>query len=144
MNSVTVDRYFPFPVAKVWQRYTDHEGWSDWAGLGRVRLLREGAPERNGVGAVRSFSSSPGLREEVVAFDAPRVMHYRVTAGPMPFDRHLGQVVFASEGDGTRLTWRVSFRCRVPGLGWVMERGLTLLFGRMLAALDGDLARRPS
>ncbi|MCC6644688.1 MAG: SRPBCC family protein [Polyangiaceae bacterium] len=142
MNEIVVSRDLSHDPARVWARYTDHEGWSSWAGLGRVRLVRRGAPERDGEGAVRAFSLSPGLREEVVTFERERLMQYRVTRGPLPIDRHLGEVLFEPRGGGVGITWRVSFRALAPGLGGVMERGLSALFARVLGALDRDLARR--
>jgi glutathione S-transferase len=142
MHTVEVSRLYSHPIERVFARYTDHEGWTQWARLGRVRLVREGSPDRNGVGAVRAFSSSPGLREEVVLFEPPRRMHYRVTQGPLPFDQHLGEVAFEPEGGGTRLTWRVTFRCRIPGLGRVLRRGLGALFRWMLGSLARDLDER--
>ncbi len=105
MRRVEVDRLFPHPTGRVFQRYTDHVGWSEWAGLGRVRLTREGAPDRNGVGAVRAFSVAPGLREEVTVFEPPAAgassparMEYRVTRGPVPMADHRGEVIFTPEG----------------------------------------------
>jgi len=109
---------------------------------------------------VRAFSAAPGLREEVVRFEPPSLMEYRVIQGPVPMDQHHGEVRFVPEesghdggdpllnapgpaGHGTRVTWRVSFRSRVPGLGWLLERGLTVMFGRMLGSLARDLDRRP-
>jgi hypothetical protein len=149
MNRVEVDRYFPHPVDRVFWRYTDHVGWSDWAGLGPVRVIREGSPDRNGVGSVRAFAVAPGLREEVVRFEPPGQggnrgarTDYRVLRGPIPLDDHLGEVIFTPEGSGTRVTWRVTFRSRIPGLGWPIEKGLGVLFPRMLAALGRDLDRR--
>jgi len=142
MRRIEVDRLFPHPVERVFRRYTDHAGWTDWAGLGRVYLTRDGSPDPNGVGAVRAFSSTPGLREEVVRFEPPSLMEYRVIQGPVPMRDHLGEVRFTPEGSGTRLTWRVSFRSGIPGLGWLLERGLTLLFRRMLASLARDLDAR--
>jgi uncharacterized protein YndB with AHSA1/START domain len=140
MRHVEVERIFPHPVERVFRRYTDHAGWTDWAGLGRVRLTREGSPDRNGVGAVRAFSASPGLREEITLFEPPSRMEYRVTRGA-PLADHHGEVLFAPEGFGTRLTWRASFRSTIPGLGWPMERLITILFRRMLASLARDLDR---
>jgi uncharacterized protein YndB with AHSA1/START domain len=142
MSRIEVDRLFPHRVERVFHRYTNHRGWTDWAGLGRVYLTREGSPEPNGVGAVRAFSSTPGLREEVTAFEPPSLMEYRVIQGPVPMRDHHGEVRFTPEGSGTRLTWRVTFLSTVPGLGWLLERGLTLLFRRMLASLARDLDRR--
>jgi hypothetical protein len=54
---------------------------------------------------------------------------------------HLGEVRFSPEGSGTRVTWRASFST-LPGLGWVMERGLGVVFRRMLDGLARDLDRR--
>jgi uncharacterized protein YndB with AHSA1/START domain len=146
MERIEVERIFPHPVERVFRRYTDHAGWTEWAGLGRVRLTREGFPDRNGVGSVRAFSSTPGLREEVVLFEppvegGPGRMDYRVVQGPVPLRDHHGEVHFEPEGSGTRVTWRVSFRSAIPGLGWILTRGLRVLFARMLASLGRDLDR---
>jgi uncharacterized protein YndB with AHSA1/START domain len=149
MRHVEVERLFHHPVDRVFRRYTDHVGWSDWAGLGRVRLTREGSPDRDGVGAVRAFSTAPTLREEVTVFEppvpgssAPARMEYRVLPGIVPMDDHHGEAIFTPEGSSTRLTWRVTFRPRIRGLGWIIERGLGLLFPRMLASLERDLDAR--
>ena len=150
MHRIEVERTFPHSVERVFRRYTDHVGWSDWAGLGKVRLVHGGSPDRNGVGAVRAFAVAPGLREEVVRFDPPADdrasarMDYRVVAGPIPMKDHLGEVTFVPEGEGTRLTWRVSFSKTLPGLGGAVERALTMLFRRMLAGFARDLDRRRS
>ena len=42
---ITVERFIDHPIEEVFRRYTDHEGWSEWAGFGKVRLAREGSPE---------------------------------------------------------------------------------------------------
>jgi uncharacterized protein YndB with AHSA1/START domain len=137
--SVTVERRFDHPVEKVFHRYTDHEGWTRWAGFGRVTLVREGAPDRNGLGSVRAFQAAPGLREEVTRWEPPGRMEYKVVAGPVPMSDHLGEVMFESDGKGTRVTWRVSFQPGVPGTGWVMRRGLDFIFNKALDGLAKDL-----
>ena len=138
---VTVERVFDHPIERVFRRYTDHEGWSDWAGFNKVRLTREGSPDRDGVGAVRAFALAPGLREEVTLFEPPNRMEYRVVRAPLPMSDHLGEVTFEPQGEGTRLVWRVSFRTATPAIGWVMTRSLRLVFERMLTGLARDLAR---
>lgn len=138
---VFVERSFDQPIERVFQRYTDHEGWTSWAGLGAVRLVREGTPERTGVGSVRAFQLTPGLREEVTRFEPPRRMEYRVVAGPIPLRDHLGEVMFEREGQGTRVTWRVSFRPAIPGTGALLRVGLGLLFRRVLGRLAASLGR---
>lgn len=139
---VTVERFIDHPVEEVFRRYTDHAGWSAWAGFGEVRLVREGAPERDGVGSVRAFSLAPGLREEVTRFEPPGRMEYRVVEGPAPITDHLGEVLFESEGRGTRVTWRVSFRPKVPGVGWALGRGLRVVFKRILDRLAREMDGR--
>ncbi len=139
MHQIEVERVFPHPVERVFARYTDHAGWSDWAGFGPVRLVQEGAPDRNGVGSVRAFAVAPGLREEVVVFDPPRRQEYRVTQGAFPLADHHGEVVFTPEGSATRVTWRVRFRSKVPGLGRPLARGIGAIFRRVLRRLARDL-----
>jgi uncharacterized protein YndB with AHSA1/START domain len=140
---VVIERFVDHPIDEVFRRYSDHEGWSRWAGFGKVRLVREGSPERNGVGAVRAFQLAPGLREEVTLFEPPKRMEYRVVRGPVPMSDHLGEVMFEPEGQGTRVTWRVSFRSSVPGLGRAIARGLEIVFNRVLSGLARDMAAGP-
>jgi uncharacterized protein YndB with AHSA1/START domain len=142
MRRIEVEHLYPHPAERVFRRYCDHASWSDWAGVGRVYLTREGSPDANGVGAVRAFSANPGLREEVTAFEPPSRMEYRIVQGPLPIRDHHGEVFLTPEGSGTKLTWRVTFDTSLPGLGWVVERALTMVFRRMLAGLAKDLDRR--
>jgi len=107
-----------------------------------VWLAAEGTHERNGVGCVRAFSLAPGLREQVIRFEPPQRMEYRVIAGAFPLADHHGEVVFEPDGAGTRVIWRVTFRSRIPLTGGLIRRGLTILFNRVLANLATDLARR--
>ena len=141
-SQVEVERLIPHPVEKVFDRYADHAGWSDWAGFGKVYVEREGAPDRNGVGSVRAFALVPRLREEVVGYDRPRRVAYTLIRGGGPLTNHMGEVLFSPEGSATRVTWKVSFRSLIPGLGAPLAWALTRLFRKMLAALDRDLGRR--
>jgi len=140
MQHVEVERRFEASPAEVWKIYTDHAGWSRWAGLGRARLATEGSPDRNGVGAVRCFTTGGiSVFEEVLTFEPPKRMTYRVVKGGIPIMRdHLGEVVLEPDGAGTRLIWRCRFDSSVPGLGAPMRWMVTRMFRR---ALEG-LARR--
>jgi uncharacterized protein YndB with AHSA1/START domain len=139
VEHIEVERLIPHPIERVFSRYTDHVAWSTWAGLGPVRRVRDGSPDPNGVGSVRAFASAPGLREEVIVFEPPRRQEYRVTQGAFPLADHHGEVTFTPEGAGTLVTWRVSFRSKVPGLGWPVARGIAALFRFMLRRLARDL-----
>ena len=121
----------------VWKIYTDHAGWSAWAGLGNARLATEGQPDRNGVGAVRCFKTGPvSVYEEVLTFDPPKRMTYRVVRGGIPIMKdHLGEVLLEPDGAGTLLIWRCRFDSKLPGLGAPMRWMITRLFGNALAGL---------
>jgi hypothetical protein len=125
------------PVQVVWDRYTDHVSWTEWAGLGTVRLERPGVPPPNGVGSVRVISNlGVQVFEEVVTFDPPRRMTYRVVRGGIPIKNHLGEVVFEAHPRGTLITWRCQFDSRVPGLGGIFRLLITRLFRNALRGLS--------
>lgn len=141
MQRVEVQHHFNAPIERVWARYTDHVSWSDWAGLGRVKLAREGAPAPNGVGCVREFTAGGmGLQEEVVSFEPPRRMTYQIVRGGWPIADHFGEVSFAPRDGGTDVTWRCRFRSRVPGFGGLARLGITRVFRGALRGLERDLS----
>jgi uncharacterized protein YndB with AHSA1/START domain len=131
-RSVSVERIIDAPLDQVFARYTDHVGWSTWAKLGRVTLAKTGSPDANGVGCVRVFHSAMEVREEIVAFDPPHRMTYRLVRGPVPLKNHEGQVTFEPHARGTRLVWSCRFEAVVPLTGGVLERALTRLFDKVL------------
>jgi len=141
VQRIEVRHFFHAPVQAVWDRYTDHAGWTDWAGLGTARLTREGVPAPNGVGCVRAFSRAgiTAVHEEVTGFDPPRRMAYRIVKGGGPIKHHQGEVVFEPQADGTLLTWRVQFRAGIPGLGGILRATIEGMFRRALARLDDHL-----
>ena len=140
MIQVVVQRTFAAPPERVWARYTDHASWSQWAGFGPATVVRPGVPAPNGVGAVRRVGPGPfAAEEEVVAFEAPRRMAYRLVGGAAPIRDHLGEVEFHPDGAGTRVVWRVRCAPTVPGTGRVVAAALRFIFTRVLAGLARDL-----
>jgi len=135
MQRVEVTRRFAAPPQAVWDVYTDHAGWEEWASVGRSRLSRQGQPDRNGAGAVRALGPGPlAAYEEVLEFEPPKRMTYRVLRGGIPVRNHLGEVRFEPDGDGTRVVWSCRFESRVPLMGGVFQRIVTRVFRQ---ALDG-------
>jgi len=139
MQHVEIEKRVHAPRQLVFDTYTDHVGWGDWGGVGRVQLEREGSPPPNGVGCVRVITRS-GLSvwEEVLSYEPPKRMTYRVVKGGLPFRDHLGEVCFEEDGEGTRIVWRCRFESAIPGLGPVFRRIVEAVFR---GVLDG-LARR--
>lgn len=133
-------RTFAAPVERVWNRYTDHASWTAWSTLGTATVVRQGTPPPNGVGAVRRIGSAGiAVEEEVVEFEPPRRMTYRLVKGGFPIRDHLGEVLFAPDGSGTRLVWRVRCDSAIPGTGVLLAPFLRFIFARALAGLARDL-----
>ncbi len=129
-------RRFSAPPQAVWDVYTDHAHWQDWAGIGSSTLAHEGSPDRNGCGALRVLGTGPvRAYEEVVDFDPPKRMTYRVVKGGLPMKDHLGEVRFEPDGEGTRVVWSCRFESRIPGAGALMRLAVTKVFRDALEGL---------
>jgi len=137
MPTVEVERHFAAPIEEVWKVYTDHAGWNRWAGFSTSRLDVEGKSDPNGTGAVRAFGSAGAIAyEEILEFDAPKRMTYRVLRGGPPMKNHLGEAVLTPEAGGTRLVWRCRFESKIPGLGGPLKFFLTRFLSKALAGLE--------
>lgn len=137
MHHVEARRRIAAPRGAVWEVYTDHRSWTDWARLGTVRLEKEGVPAPNGVGCVRVITSGGiSVHEEILSFEPPHRMTYRLERGGIPIKNHLGEVVFEDDGAGTLVTWRCRFDSRIPGLGFLWKAIITKVFRDTLAALE--------
>jgi uncharacterized protein YndB with AHSA1/START domain len=105
---------------QVWNVLADHEGMSGWAPGLTASLLRTGAGDRNGVGAVRSLAlpgPAPTIVEEVVEFEREKRLAYRAQSG-VPFRGYGGEVELRPAGAGTEISCTILAEERVP----VVER----------------------
>jgi uncharacterized protein YndB with AHSA1/START domain len=136
MHHVEVRRLIDAPLAAVWERYTDHVSWTEWAGLGKVQLERTGQPPPNGVGCVRVISNAGfEVHEEVLSFEPSRRMTYRIVRGGLPLRDHFGEVTFEPHDGGTLVVWRCRFDSKIPGLGGLFRILITRLFRNALEGL---------
>jgi uncharacterized protein YndB with AHSA1/START domain len=95
------------PPDTVFAVLTDHAGYARISPLRSATLEREGAPTRDGVGAVRRLALvGPPLREEVTEFEAPTRFAYRLVSG-LPVREHTGEVTLTAAGAGTDVLYRV-------------------------------------
>lgn len=104
------------PIEKVWATLTDHVGMASWAPGLTVSLGRPGAPEPNGVGAVRRIKTpgpGPDIVEEVTTFDAPHIFGYKALSGT-PFPGYTGEVRLTPSGTGTRIEYTVGSTASFP------------------------------
>jgi hypothetical protein len=104
------------PVDQVWAVLAHHEGMASWGPGMKVTLDKEGAPERDGLGAVRRIKApgpAPAIVEEITRFEAGRVLGYKALGG-VPFRSYSGEVVLSATGGGTRIEWTLTADQRLP------------------------------
>ena len=139
MLHVEITRFIPGPRPDVWKTYTDHEKF--WSFMGSPRIERVGPDDPNGTGCIRVLGRGPlAAREEILHFDPPNRLTYRVLEGSPPITNHLGEVIFEREGDGTRMIWRASFGCTIPGLGLGLRFVVRRVFERAARHLEQQFA----
>jgi hypothetical protein len=123
-------------VEEVWPLIGEADRWKEWSFLDRTELSRAGAPDPDGVGAVRRFTNhGVGSTEEVVAWEPPHHLGYAILKG-FPARHYRADVRCTPEGTGTLITWSATFDEKVPGTGHLMVlvvRGLLRTFASSVA-----------
>jgi hypothetical protein len=99
------------PAEVVFARVSEHENTPSFIdSVKQVSLEREGTP-RNGLGAIRHVRFRPllwpGVKEEIVLWDAPRSYHYKILSGFPGLAHHLGQWRIDTTAAGCRATWDI-------------------------------------
>jgi len=119
----------------VWNILSDHRGMPRWFPLDSVTLEREGEPAPNGVGAERvMIGKGMNLREQVIAWDAPRSLRYRLLAGA-PISCHQGGAEVRPVDGGCEVTWRIRYRPKIPGTAGIVRRSMEKLLDYSLPRL---------
>ncbi len=81
-----------------------------------------GDPVPDGVGAIRVFTRRPiTSREEVVAFEPPSPLGYRLLSG-LPVRDYSAEVRLTPQGAETEIHWRSEFESGVPGMSAFIGR----------------------
>lgn len=114
----------------VWSVLVDHEGMSTWGPGLSVALQSDGAPDRNGLGAVRKITAPgpmPAILEEVVRFEPGESFGYRALAG-VPFKNYGGMVTLTPRGTSTQIDYTISIDERVP----LVEKAAAAVVARVL------------
>jgi hypothetical protein len=117
---------------------TDHVRYANWTSARGVAMERVGAPDPNGVGAIRVFDSGPvKVREEVLEFEAPTRMVYRLASG-LPVRDYRSEMQLETDGDVTVLTWSSTFEPRIPLTGPLFTRIMRGAVDRFAAGIKAD------
>jgi len=129
-----VSRSIAAPREKIWALLANHEGMKKWAPVREVIRRCAGAPDPDGVGAIRTVrASGMAVDERITAFKPGERLEYTLVEGA-PIRDDAAEIVLTPDGDGTRVVWSVHFRPLVPGTGWLLAR---VLRGGLERSLDG-------
>lgn len=143
MKTVTVTRTIPASIEKVFDLLADHANYKKHFGVKESRLLKEGKPDRNGLGAVRYIDAGPmNFEEEVTFYDRPRGFDYLITKCSVPLEHQGGQIRLESVGNATKVTWTSTMRVRVPVIGGLLTRILAGKIGQAFGSMLKETERR--
>lgn len=121
MPTVRVTRNIHAPVEEVFDLFTDHANYEQFRGIRASKLVREGEPEPNGVGAFRVIDVGPiRFEEEITAFERPSRMDYVIRKINIPLEHDGGTMRFESVDGGTRVEWISTFRITTRGIGGIL------------------------
>ncbi len=121
MYAIDVGTHIRAPIERVWEFLSDQEGYTFASVVSKATLLREGRGERNGVGAVvRVRAMGAPVTWEIVTFEPPVCLEYRITKVLLPMRHEIGAVEFTTRGDGTDVRWTSSFEVPIPVIGWFL------------------------
>jgi uncharacterized protein YndB with AHSA1/START domain len=132
MAEIVMQQRFGAPPERVFVTLTDHAAFGRALGED-IRVEREGVPAPNGLGAVRAIHARGlTIREEVVRFEPPHAMDYRVVGGA-PFQDHLGELRITPDGAGSRLDYHIRFT-------WPWWLGGAVVGGLLARTLERQIA----
>jgi uncharacterized protein YndB with AHSA1/START domain len=145
MRTIRVEKLLHAPAERVFDVLADHEGYVRFPGVKSATLTRTGTAERNGVGAVRQIDlGAARFEEEIVAFERPNLLEYRIIRSRPPIEHELGRLRFTPRPDGVEVIWTSTFRVKVPVIGGLLTlvavRTMASAFDRVLATTE-KLAR---
>ena len=145
MHTVTVTRTIDAPIEQVFALLADGEGYKRIAprAIRTAKLVRPGATEKFGVGALREFDARVfWFREEITAFEAPNRIDYRIRASRPNMDHLGGRFQLDATPGGTKVTWTSTYRLPVPVVGALAEKLIAgptaLAFGTLLRGIDAS------
>ncbi len=122
MRSVHVTRTIPAAAEDVFDRLADHANYDRFRPIHGSKLLREGKPAPNGVGALREIKVRPlTFEEEITAYERPSQLDYLIVKLNVPFQHDGGSITLSPDGNATRVDWRSSFSVPTPVVGGIQE-----------------------
>jgi len=142
MASFTFTREIAAPPEMVFAVLTDHRRYSELTPLRKSELEREGETDPDGVGAIRKLTVvGPPMREEVIAFEAPKRFSYTVLSG-LPVRDHVGTVELSDEGGRTKMVYAVRTQPTLPVVGFAVVAAIKQAIKGLIDGIAKESERR--
>ncbi|MGH8456775.1 MAG: SRPBCC family protein [Stenotrophobium sp.] len=147
MKTIVVKRTIDAPADKIFALLADHANYKSFHGVKDSKLVKNGKPSKNGVGAIREITAGPAwFREEITAYQQPTRLDYLILQSRPPLEHQGGSIRLEKSAGGTDVTWTTTFRVKIPLIGAlitpIMAGKLEKAFGGMLKEIDGRLQKR--
>jgi uncharacterized protein YndB with AHSA1/START domain len=145
MRTVEARRTMKASPERVFEVLSDHEGYTRFPGIRGSVLVRPGATDKNGTGAVRKIDVGPAsFEEEIVSFTRPSSFEYKIIRSRPPIEHEQGRVTISPVDGGCEVVWTTRFAVRLPLIGGIATaiaaRMMTRDFGEALRVTE-ELAR---
>jgi uncharacterized protein YndB with AHSA1/START domain len=134
---VHIEHDFAKPPERIFAHLAEHENLAEVFGA-KIKRLRDGEAERNGVGSVRQLQIGPlpPFEETVEEFVVPQRIVYRITKGS-PLRGHAGVMDFEpTAAGGTRFVYDIRIASPIPGLAPLVTASLTRSICKSLASVE--------
>lgn len=141
VHSISVRGRTSASAETVYALLRDGASWPRWSPLGSFELVREGAGEPEGLGALRLFRTKGfSSYEEIVALEPGRRFGYALDHG-LPLRDYVAYVDLAPADGGTGIHWHSTFTAKIPGTGWFYQWFLGGFIKRVVAGLVAATTR---
>jgi hypothetical protein len=124
----------------VFSLLVDGSTWPEWSPIESFELERAGEPPPEGPGAVRVFRRGRTTGRDQIVDVAPDQRFGYVSLSGLPVRDYRAEVELLFTAGGTDIHWRASFFPKVPGTGWLLERGLRRFLGECAGGLAAHAA----
>ena len=102
----------------------DGSTWPRWSPIESFELEREGDPAPEGPGAIRVFRRGRRVGRDQLVDVAPAERFVYASLSGLPVRDYLAEVELTAVVGGTDVKWQASFVPKMPGTGWLLQRGL--------------------
>lgn len=134
LYQINLAQAYQKPVEQVFDVLADHNQLGRVFGV-PIKRVRDGQPGVNGPASVRRIGAGPvAVEETVTAFEANKLIGYRITKGGAPMSQHRGEIRFERTPTGCMVSWQIQFQMP-PVLGGIVRSVLESAIAKGLRGL---------